>query len=693
MKVLSKPGEIYREANSALKLLRANHSASSSPAAKVAATEVRAGLIDGIGATITAVADSREALAILRASSLKERQQWTVLIEALSNVTSMWSQVEAATASQTVGVLINMSSLATATQAPFDDAATLHAFEVMSNCLAIRGSTPPDSVIRSMPTLVDSIVACGENRVQVRSANVAVLSVAGTQFTNGATGIAIETSWTSVYPEEDSLAAGVDGVSGDSGGGSAGMDMGQGMGAGMGAGMGQGVGQDMGAGMEAGMGTNQGTAMAGMGGSSLTLDLPIRMRVDGYADAYGGLSTRTTFAQYAAARQPFWPSPNKSTDTVSLTISPLLAVNVGNGSRRLQDKFDDESIGTCTASTQRRLRRLAGAGVQLGGAAATRTAADLKAWINVSFAIRSRRFANGTEGVVRSDPVVYNTTDVCGKATSHTANTVLLPGGGRQTGGGQTMWCAWWDHDGWRTEGCTANNITNDTPNNVTEVHCTCRVLLPHLKTDESGQVSARAPLYHGDFGIVDYSFNRIAKSITASGIPFVPSVASLLTCGIPLVLFIILVAHSTFCRRKERLRTKTSNRTADRMTAQESSDDTTQRAISVGHKVVTALFGVRRGLDKPALLIRQELRQSILWWWWQAVKLHHDMVAPFLAPTSEERTRNYYLGIMLTKYATCVASGTLLYHMHCKVTASPPPRTPTLRTLHSSPVAPHLRL
>ena len=41
------------------------------------------------------------------------------------------------------------------------------------------------------------------------------------------------------------------------------------------------------------------------------------------------------------------------------------------------------------------------------------------------------------------------------------------------------------------------------------------------------------------------------------------------------------------------------------------------------------------------------------------------DMVAPFLAPTSEERTRNYYLGIMLTKYATCVASGTLLYHMH----------------------------
>ena len=53
LKVLSKPGEIYREANSALKLLRANHSASSSPAAKVAATEVRAGLIDGIGATIT----------------------------------------------------------------------------------------------------------------------------------------------------------------------------------------------------------------------------------------------------------------------------------------------------------------------------------------------------------------------------------------------------------------------------------------------------------------------------------------------------------------------------------------------------------------------------------------------------------------------------------------------------------------
>jgi len=341
----------------------------------------------------------------------------------------------------------------------------------------------------------------------------------------------------------------------------------------------------------------------------------------------------------------------------------------------------------------------------MGGAATTTSGRNV--WINVSFAIRSRRFPNGTEVVVQSDPVLYNTTNVCGKTTSHEAKTVLLPGGG-QAGGGQNMWCAWWDRDGWRTEGCTANNITNNTPNNVTEVHCTCRVLLPHLKTDESGQVSSRPPIYHGDFGIVDYSFNRIAQSIAASTIPFVPSVASLLTCGIPLVLFTILVAHSTFCRRKQRLRKRTSNRTGDRMAAdQERLDDTTSssrmqrqkssstqsRAVSVGHKVVTVLFGVRRGLDKPALLIRQELRQSILWWWWQAVKLHHDMVAPFLAPTSEERTRNYYLGIMLTKYATCVASGTLLYHMHCKVTASPPPRTPTLRTLHSSPVAPHLRL
>ena len=87
--------------------------------------------------------------------------------------------------------------------------------------------------------------------------------------------------------------------------------------------------------------------------------------------------------------------------------------------------------------------------------------------------------------------------------------------------------------------------------------------------------------------------------------------------------------------------------------------------SMSTGHAAINAIFGVHHAANKPASTLRRDLRRGVMWWWWTAMKRHHDMLAPFLAPSGEPgRTTAYFLSMMLAKYATCIASGTLLYHM-----------------------------
>jgi hypothetical protein len=87
----------------------------------------------------------------------------------------------------------------------------------------------------------------------------------------------------------------------------------------------------------------------------------------------------------------------------------------------------------------------------------------------------------------------------------------------------------------------------------------------------------------------------------------------------------------------------------------------------TTGHILVFTLFGVRYDgrASKDPELVRTEVGHGLLWWWWRAMKKHHDVMAPFLAPFDPYRSPVYYLTIALAKYIACVASGTLLYHLH----------------------------
>ena len=50
---------------------------------------------------------------------------------------------------------------------------------------------------------------------------------------------------------------------------------------------------------------------------------------------------------------------------------------------------------------------------------------------------------------------------------------------------------------------------------------------------------------------------------------------------------------------------------------------------------------------------------------YWQFLIRNHDTLSPFLAPHDPGRGHAFYSSMLLAKYASCVAAGTALYHMH----------------------------
>jgi hypothetical protein len=53
-----------------------------------------------------------------------------------------------------------------------------------------------------------------------------------------------------------------------------------------------------------------------------------------------------------------------------------------------------------------------------------------------------------------------------------------------------------------------------------------------------------------------------------------------------------------------------------------------------------------------------------LLWWYWQALKRNHNLLSPFMAPYSPIRGEGFRSSLLLAKYATTLASATILYHL-----------------------------
>ena len=771
------------------------------------------------------------ALESLRGASLGVRTStMDALVGALANATANSSQIDPDTASVAIMVLYNVTALATAIRVGFSTAATVEIVRTLSSVLDARGGTTPDDNVRSIPAVIDAVVACGQSTLQVTAKNVALSSVRSE---------AAQLGWAAAFKVEESAAS-----------------------------------------------SSLPSALSVVADGRL--DLPIQVRLGG-AELFkwGGGAVRTTLVQYAAAHNPFWPSMFQSTDAVSVSITP--AGSSGNGTapandfaarrRRLQSTGTEAmETATCpSAAAARRRRRLVATTAASAKADGVRT-------MNVTFQVRTQKWEDGSAGTASADNITYTTTDACGKNTTHTANTVVLPGAGDSADSAaapsKMMWCAWWSEGGWRTEGCSAVDITTtptttttssatktgpSNPSNMTAVTCRCLIEVP-VEKEGGGDAG-----YHGDFGIVNYAFNRIAESFTAADVPFVPSLPCILICGIPTLLYLVFVVWAKTCRTDdvrsaiaaEKARKNKTQRSArggksmgggkrqsdsgvgreeldvfddsartsstsfaggstdlanimrgrgasasfgdeglceianpmhtprssrrkvldmaggksrtnsavetsgeidivnpmrspsvdvdakhgDEVAAgtggnphhhqlsitvvggeggegdegDEFDDDdfeeetprgasgsilkhlfgkhreptTTSpgKSISVsadgtplpgehqhplhehhhvispttGHILVYTLFGVRYDgrASKDPELVRTEVGHGLLWWWWRAMKKHHDVLAPFLAPYNPYRSPVYYLTIALAKYIACVASGTLLYHLH----------------------------
>ena len=54
-----------------------------------------------------------------------------------------------------------------------------------------------------------------------------------------------------------------------------------------------------------------------------------------------------------------------------------------------------------------------------------------------------------------------------------------------------------------------------------------------------------------------------------------------------------------------------------------------------------------------------------LLWWYSQAMKRNHLLLSPFLAPFDPIRGEMFRSSLLLVKYATMLASATILYHLH----------------------------
>ena len=150
---------------------------------------------------------------------------------------------------------------------------------------------------------------------------------------------------------------------------------------------------------------------------------------------------------------------------------------------------------------------------------------------------------------------------------------------------------------------------------------------------------------------------HHLLRSLTEHGTfrPFMVPESAILICGIPLLVYFMLIVY---IKRRERKLARRRRRP--------------QRGVwrpYVGKsKYVLLFFSVldyrnihRQNNDRT----RRGSRDNILWWWWQGMIRHHDMLAPFFAPDDGNgKSRGYHAGMMIAKYAATIGVCTMLFHL-----------------------------
>jgi len=185
------------------------------------------------------------------------------------------------------------------------------------------------------------------------------------------------------------------------------------------------------------------------------------------------------------------------------------------------------------------------------------------------------------------------------------------------------------------------------------------------------------------DFGIISYSFSRIAATIEEDR-PFALSSHIALLCFIPTLVFVMLllayryIRHPVFSYQRDgpanvgRVPTRNDSGVGDTTTVeaeQTVAEATAKRLLPCILRVVLGLSAfdataIAKGGDKvlPGALparLREDGCKTVcvfhvyrfLWWYWQALKRNHALLAPFLAQYDPRRGHAHHSSILLARY------------------------------------------
>jgi len=223
---------------------------------------------------------------------------------------------------------------------------------------------------------------------------------------------------------------------------------------------------------------------------------------------------------------------------------------------------------------------------------------------------------------------------------------------------------------------------------------CPCCPPLSFYHALHSHSLSCHAASTHSscvalaDFGIISYSFSRIAATIRQDT-PFAISPNVALLCFFPMLVFVVLlfayryIQHPVFSYQRDGPTQVGGVPTRNDPSVPGNSDTTVETeereetvAEATAGRLLPCIFrmvvglsafdamAVTKGGDEvlpgalPARYRDGGCRLAcgfkvyrLLWWYWQALKRNHSLLAPFLAHYDPRRGHGHYSSILLARY------------------------------------------
>ncbi len=241
------------------------------------------------------------------------------------------------------------------------------------------------------------------------------------------------------------------------------------------------------------------------------------------------------------------------------------------------------------------------------------------------------------------------------------------------------LWCATWDPIAQAFDGSRCRVVA------TTNASVVCECTTPPQSDDvDAGRGTAEAGGDSGTFAVVDYTLSRISDSFSLDT-PFNVSWASLVACGIPLMLYMVAAAHGIVTQPRRTAR-RLAGRRAKRQTVGKDKRN---------HEWVDFLFGIKRFedvADEMAAADRKRARKvtgdspsrlrprsrsgsssisasasisSLRQKWWAQLKASHELLAPFLAAEGPGMVRIHFLTHCLCKLTSVVFSATALFYLY----------------------------